>query len=111
MALSLDSALRASASALEAHSTKVDVAANNVANVNTSGFKPSRVHLEDQTPNGVRASVEPSAGRKGAVPDDSGVDLAQEHVSLVEARAGFGASVAALRTESALLGTLVDALA
>lgn len=40
-------ALHSSASALEALSTELDVIANNLANINTSGFKASRVNFED----------------------------------------------------------------
>lgn len=40
-------ALHSSASALSALNTSLDVTANNLANVNTPGFKPSRANFED----------------------------------------------------------------
>ncbi|MEM7681714.1 MAG: flagellar basal-body rod protein FlgG [Planctomycetota bacterium] len=40
-------ALQAAASGMNALSTKIDVLANNLANVNTTGFKASRVNFED----------------------------------------------------------------
>ncbi|MEM6749219.1 MAG: flagellar basal-body rod protein FlgG [Planctomycetota bacterium] len=40
-------ALHAAASGMNALSTKIDVLANNLANVNTDGFKASRVNFED----------------------------------------------------------------
>ncbi|MEE9211745.1 MAG: flagellar hook-basal body complex protein, partial [Phycisphaeraceae bacterium] len=41
------SALHSAASGLSALSTEIDVIANNLANVNTTGFKQSRVNFED----------------------------------------------------------------
>ena len=40
-------ALHAAASGMQALNTKLDVLANNLANVNTAGFKRSRVNFED----------------------------------------------------------------
>lgn len=39
--------IRAAASALQAHQLRLDVAAHNIANMNTSGFKASRTDLQD----------------------------------------------------------------
>jgi len=43
----VDSALRAAATGMQAQQTRVEVIANNLANVNTTGFKRSRAHFED----------------------------------------------------------------
>jgi flagellar basal-body rod protein FlgG len=43
----MDSALQASASGMMAQQTRTEIIANNLANVNTSGFKRSRAHFED----------------------------------------------------------------
>jgi flagellar basal-body rod protein FlgG len=43
----MDPALRAAASGMMAQQTRTEVIANNLANVNTSGFKRSRAHFED----------------------------------------------------------------
>lgn len=43
----MDPALRASASGMMAQQTRTEVIANNLANVNTTGFKRSRAHFED----------------------------------------------------------------
>ncbi|MCB9867782.1 MAG: flagellar hook-basal body complex protein, partial [Phycisphaerales bacterium] len=40
-------ALHASATGMRALDTKLDVTANNLANINTTGFKASRVNFED----------------------------------------------------------------
>ena len=43
----MDPALRASATGMMAQQTRTEVIANNLANVNTTGFKRSRAHFED----------------------------------------------------------------
>jgi len=43
----MDPALQAAASGMKAQQTRVEVIANNLANVNTTGFKRSRAHFED----------------------------------------------------------------
>ena len=43
----MDPALRASATGMMAQQTRVEVISNNLANVNTTGFKRSRPHFED----------------------------------------------------------------
>ncbi|HEY8470462.1 MAG TPA: flagellar basal-body rod protein FlgG [Longimicrobiales bacterium] len=43
----MDPALRTAASGMAAQQTRIEVIANNLANVNTPGFKRSRAHFED----------------------------------------------------------------
>ena len=43
----MDPALRAAATGMQAQQTRVEVISNNLANVNTTGFKRSRAHFED----------------------------------------------------------------
>ena len=43
----MDPSLRTAASGMAAQQTRIDVIANNLANVNTPGFKRSRAHFED----------------------------------------------------------------
>ncbi len=43
----MDPALRTAATGMTAQQTRVEVIANNLANVNTTGFKRSRAHFED----------------------------------------------------------------
>ncbi len=43
----MDPALRAAATGMMAQQTRVEVISNNLANVNTTGFKRSRAHFED----------------------------------------------------------------
>ena len=43
----MDPALRAAASGMQAQQSRIEVISNNLANVNTTGFKRSRAHFED----------------------------------------------------------------
>jgi flagellar basal-body rod protein FlgG len=43
----MDPALRTAATGMQAQQTRTDIIANNLANVNTTGFKRSRAHFED----------------------------------------------------------------
>ena len=89
-------------SGLRAAQTTFDVMANNVANLATDGFKPSRVELR---------SIEPRGGVDVASitqSPDEGVDLATEITSAVIAKTTYAANARAFRTENDTLGALFD---
>jgi len=91
-----------SISGLHAAQTMFDVMANNVANIATDGFKPSRVELRPVEP---RAGVDVAAISQS--PDD-GTDLATEMTSMVVAKTTYAANARAFRTEDDTLGALFD---
>jgi flagellar basal-body rod protein FlgG len=75
----MDPALRAAASGMRAQQTRQEVIANNLANVNTTGFKRSRAHFEDllyQTVQGPQVIGGPAANTLPAVQIGRGVRLA-----------------------------------
>jgi flagellar basal-body rod protein FlgG len=75
----MDPALRAAASGMRAQQTRQEVIANNLANVNTTGFKRSRAHFEDllyQTVHGPQVIGGPAANTLPAVQIGRGVRLA-----------------------------------
>ena len=75
----MDPALRASASGMMAQQTRTDVIANNLANVNTTGFKRSRAHFEDllyQTVQGQSIIGQPDSTVAPAVQVGRGTRLA-----------------------------------
>ena len=59
-------------SGLQAHQTKLDVIGNNIANVNTIGFKSGAVTFEDQLSQTIRSSSGPSATVGGQNPAQVG---------------------------------------
>ncbi len=75
----MDPALRAAATGMRAQQTRVEVIANNLANVNTTAFKRSRAHFEDllyQTQQGASAIQGGDAGVTEAVQVGRGTRLA-----------------------------------
>lgn len=74
----MNSSLRTSASGMAAQQRMIDVIANNIANVNTTGFKRSRVSFEDvlyETLQGSRAASDQGAETVGPVQIGKGVRI------------------------------------
>ena len=69
------SALYAAISGLKSQQVKLDVIANNVANLNTFGYKASRVAFADLLSQTLRAASAPQAGRGGTNPMQVGVGV------------------------------------
>ncbi|WP_028586857.1 flagellar basal body rod C-terminal domain-containing protein [Desulfocurvus vexinensis] len=112
-------ALDAAASAMMAFSTAQAVSAHNVANMNTEGFDPSRVTLEDRPDQGgvavqeirqldVQGPMVPSAVPGVGYAEGSGTDLAREMVLTMANERAVEASAAVVRTADDMLGTLLD---
>jgi flagellar basal-body rod protein FlgG len=75
----MDPALRAAATGMMAQQTRTEVIANNLANVNTPGFKRSRAHFEDllyQTVQGQQVLGDPDAQVAPAIQVGRGTRLA-----------------------------------
>jgi flagellar basal-body rod protein FlgG len=75
----MDDSLRTAASGMMAQQRMVDVIANNLANVNTTGFKRSRVNFEDvlyETIQGERIVRHPGVESTGPVQIGKGVRIA-----------------------------------
>ncbi len=63
-------------SALKNHQVRMDVIGNNIANVNTVGFKSSRVTFRDTLSQTLRAASSPQGGRGGVNPMQVGLGMA-----------------------------------
>jgi flagellar basal-body rod protein FlgG len=75
----MDPALRAAATGMMAQQTRTEIIANNLANVNTPGFKRSRAHFEDllyQTIQGEQVLGDPDAQTSPAIQVGRGTKLA-----------------------------------
>ena len=84
------SALYPALSALRAFGEKLGVTSNNIANINTNGFKKSRAILEETGSSGVTVSISrvntpgdplPVDGDTGKPQESSNVDVGEEMVS------------------------------
>ena len=111
-------ALDAAVTAFQVYGKKVQTTAHNIANLNTAGFKKSRVLLQEGPSGGVTASIEridtpgaPIAYPENAViTESSNVDLGEEMVSLITSKHGFQANLKILNAEAERIGFLLDIL-
>lgn len=77
-------------SGLKNHQTKMDVIGNNIANVNTIGFKSSRVTFQDIYSQSVKpaSSPNPMAGTGGTNPQQVGLGVAVGSIDIMFTSAG-----------------------
>jgi flagellar basal-body rod protein FlgC len=104
------SSLSIAASGLQDASLRLEVAANNIANVNTHGFRPAAVASAERPEGGVSAVVAPVA-LDPIVDQPPGTDLVAELLSLVIARLAFAANARIVDTASETHGDTVSLLA
>lgn len=115
------SGLSSTLSSLQAHNRKMDVHANNTANVNTNGFKRDQAVLQEGAAGEVRLSVRKDMS---PAPEDplapnaphfekelSNVDLADEITGMIPTEMGYKANLTTIRTRDETIGTLLDTLA
>ncbi|MBM9537210.1 flagellar basal body rod C-terminal domain-containing protein [Desulfobulbus alkaliphilus] len=105
-------------SGLQALTTRVEKNANNVANMQTQGFKKDRVLLSERYPQGVEATVEKVASpgpyvaemreRGYEMVELSNVDLAEEIPELLLNKNGFNANLKTLETTDKMTRSLLD---
>lgn len=109
-------AINSGLSALNAMTAKMGAAAENVANLNTRGYKAARVDVASDGHGGVTAEVsrKDAPGPFAPDPDTGGVvemsnvDLAEEMVGMIVTRRAYEANVKAIKTADEMLGTLLD---
>jgi flagellar basal-body rod protein FlgC len=92
---------------------RVDVAAHNIANMNTDGFVPSRVISSEARGGGVQSTVQPGTPPPlppGRPPLPSGTDLPTELMGMMTAELAYVANAMVLRTQAEMTGTLLDVL-
>jgi flagellar hook protein FlgE len=103
-------------SALQAFSRKSDVIANNIANVQTDGFKKSRADMEEASPSGVDVTI-----RRVNTPEDmvtigdveretSNVNLEEELIAPIVNRNNYTANINTVKADNEMQGTLFDIL-
>jgi Flagellar hook protein FlgE len=68
-------AMLSGVASLKAHQTKMNVIGNNIANINTTGFKSSRVHFQDLMAQTFRAASRPSNVLGGVNPIQVGLGV------------------------------------
>lgn len=103
MALFTDQVTTGIENALDAVSLRQQVTANNIANMNTPGFKASRVEFEKHLG---RATV--VLADTPETPDGNTVDMASETAILVKSGLHFDALVYALNHKFSTLRTAIE---
>ena len=103
---------------LKAFQKSAEVTANNIANVNTDGFKKSRAVIQEDKSGNPQVAVDKVdlSGYKvremtGEGPVDrelSNVDLAEETVDLIVEQRGFEGNVKTIQAADEMLGALLD---
>ena len=113
------SGVQSALSGLQAFTTKIEKNANNIANMNTDGFKKDRVLLSAQAPQGVKATVE-LVDEPGAMvvaePSDQGevmtelsnVDLGEEIPDMLLNSHGYAANLKSLRAANDMMQSVLD---
>ncbi len=114
MSLSFNSSL----SGIRAAFTSLSVSANNVANINTDGFKKQVVNLNEGSDGGVVANISESTesgpihqDENGNLIEGSNVDFAEEAVEQIEAKTLLSANVAVISRSNDTQDSLFDILA
>ena len=115
----MSDAFTAALSALGALNRKLDVTANNIANVNTNGFKKNSADFEDVYPSGVKVSISQVNTPGDSLPPDekgneqeaSNVNLAEELINLITTQHAFAANIKTITTEDGMRKTLLDTIA
>ncbi len=116
----MSSAWNSALSGLRACEIKMAVNASNIANVNTEGFKKSRVALQEAANGGVQVTlsqvnlpgVPPGLNEDtGEVSESSNVDLAESFVDQIVTTHAVAANATMLRTAAEMQQTLLDILA
>jgi flagellar basal-body rod protein FlgC len=110
--------IQSASSGLQAFTTKIENNANNVANMNTDGFKKDRVILSAQSPQGVKATMErvDAPGSFVAELTDQGyemieqsnVDLGEEMPEMLLNKHGYTANLKTLQTADQMMQSLLD---
>src|SRR6185436_1512683 len=71
-------------SGLKNHQTFMDVVGNNIANVNTTAFKQSRVTFQDILSQTVRGASGPQGGRSGVNPEQVGLGVLLSGIDTIQ---------------------------
>ncbi|MDT3699250.1 MAG: flagellar hook protein FlgE [Thermincola sp.] len=73
----------AGVSGLRNHQTRMDVIGNNIANVNTVGYKRSKVIFQDMLSQNIRGASSPQGGRGGTNPQQVGLGVTVGSIDIV----------------------------
>ena len=85
-------AMYSGVSGLKAHQIKLDVSGNNIANVNTIGFKAGRATFQDQLSQTLRSSASPTANIGGTNPSQVGLGVSVGSVDTLQTQGNLAST-------------------
>ena len=103
--------------ALNAFTSKMNVTAQNLANVSTDGYKSSRVTIEGGQGQTVRANVTkdnssgpmiPDSSAENGVREMSNVDMVKEMLQLIPTQRAYDANLKVIQTNLEMRGSLIN---
>lgn len=110
--------IQAAVSGLQAFAKKIENNANNVANLNTEGFKKDRVVLSAQSPQGVTATLEQvntpgpfvveTTDEGSQLIEQSNVDLGEEIPEMLLNKYGYTANLKSLQAADQMMRDMLD---
>jgi len=115
----MSSAFGIALTALKAFDIKLDVNANNIANVNTDKFKKSRVNLQEAPSGGVQVTIEQiktpgiplgTSEKTGEERESSNVSLEEEFVDQMVTQYAYESNMITVRTAEEMQKSLLDIL-
>ncbi|MCF6147797.1 MAG: flagellar biosynthesis protein FlgC [Candidatus Kuenenia sp.] len=116
--MSISSSFKTSQSGMQAAASLLSTTANNLANINTNGYKKNIVRFAEDGNGGVKSEVsknDESPGyyksEDGTIVETSNVEYANEMTNLMTAGYQFKANTLVLKTVDEAHGNLLDALA
>ena len=114
------SAVNSTVSALQAYKTQMNVTSNNVANVNTEGFKKSKATLKEGDNGDVQVDVnrvntpghryQEFENDRMVEKETSNVDLAEELPQMMVTQHAYEANLKVLQAQDKILGSTLDIL-
>jgi flagellar hook protein FlgE len=112
------SPLNSTVSALQAYRGQMEVTANNIANVNTDGFKKSRASLQEGTSGGVQVNIkqvdtpgqryQALEGDQTVEKETSNVDLTEEVPQMTVTQHAYQANMKVIQTQDEMLGNMLN---
>lgn len=94
--------LYAGVSGLQNHQTRMDVVGNNIANVNTTGFKKGRVNFQDMLYQQIGGAARPTEDLGGINPKEVGLGMSVASIDTIHLQGALQST--GVQTDLALMG-------
>jgi len=95
--------LFAGVSGLQNHQTRMDVVGNNIANVNTTGFKKGRVNFQDMLYQQLAGAARPTEDLGGINPKEVGLGMSVASIDTIHLQGALQST--GVQTDLAMMGT------